>query len=72
MSSDILETVINWLVGVLIGLMGFAFTKLFKHDTQLGVLEKQQEDRREHLDQQLKDIKDSVTRMENHMLKKAK
>ncbi len=70
MQSDIVITIISFAVSGLVGLMVFAFKKLFHHDTQIGVLEKQLEERRDHLDQQLKDIKDSVTRMENHMLKK--
>ncbi len=70
MTSDILNTIINWAVSGLAIVMAFILKKLFQHDTKLSVLEKQQEDRRDHLDQQLKDIKDSVTRMENHMLKK--
>ncbi len=70
MTSDILNTIINWAVSGLAIVMAFILRKLFQHDTKLSVLEKQQEDRRDHLDQQLKDIKDSVTRMENHMLKK--
>ncbi len=70
MTSDILNTIINWAVSGLAITMAFILKKLFQHDTKLSVIEKQQEDRRDHLDQQLKDIKDSVTRMENHMLKK--
>jgi len=70
MPSDILSTIFNWVVTGLVVLMTFMLRKIFMFDTQIAVLERQLMEREKHLDQQIQDIKESVTRIETVLIKK--
>jgi len=68
MLSDILSDIINWAVAGLVAVMAFLLRKIFFYDTKIAVLEQQFSDREKHLDQQLKDLKTSVERIEGLLI----